>query len=259
MHQHFIGVAAEPFPVIDLVHDFEVARIAERLGIGTVPDGAQPHLRRQHHFGEFLGRLAHLAIVHHRMRQFVAGAPQRTPLLQQPRLAALECLDLIEIVLEVHRDRRIGFQDRAVGAQQSENVGAESAIFLRHELTGLADEEWRARGDLRLRVAREELVELDEAIDEIERHLRSEDRAFGTANARGGFENRQSRLLDAEVDGLADFEMVVVRMLGERGQAAQADVMQAGKHSSARSRAAPNSERADAHRNAAAGIGSAGR
>ena len=40
MEQHPIGFVADAPPVIDLVHHFEVAGIAERLGVAAVPDRA---------------------------------------------------------------------------------------------------------------------------------------------------------------------------------------------------------------------------
>src|SRR5690348_3289411 len=164
------------------------------------------------------------------MGEFIAGAPQGSPLLQQARLTALERLDLVEIVLELESDGRIVLQNRAVGTQKLQNIGAEGAIFLRDELACLAYKERRARRDLGLRIAGEQLVEFDEAIDEIEGNLRAEHRVLGTADARRRFEDRQTRLLDTEIDGFSYRQIVVVRVLRKRRQPAQTDVVKAIGH-----------------------------
>ena len=226
MHQHLIGVAAQPFPVIDLVHDFEVAGIAQRLGVGAVPDRALAQFGREHELGIFLGRLAHVAVAREGEGEIVASAPQRAPLLDQARLAGLECLDLVEAVVELVCNRGVGFQHHAIGAQQLERVAAEGAIFHRHQLHRLRREGRRTRRDLRLGVAGQELVELDEAVDEVEGDLGTEHRALGAADARGTFEDRQTGLLNAERDRLAHFRHVVMAQLGQRRQAAETDVVQ---------------------------------
>ena len=134
VHQHLIDVRAFALPVIGLVHDFEIAGIAERLRIAAINDGAGPHLGRHHDFRERLSGLQDVAIVHHAPHQIIAGAPQGTPMLDQARFAGLIGAFQIEIALELPRQNHVLVEKIAIRAQQLQKIGAEDAIFLRHQL-----------------------------------------------------------------------------------------------------------------------------
>jgi len=81
MDQLLINARALPLPVIHLVHDLEVARVTQGLGVGTIPDRARAHFRCQHQFGEFFGGFAFFAAVHDTAHNVVAGKPEGAPLL----------------------------------------------------------------------------------------------------------------------------------------------------------------------------------
>ena len=73
--EHLVNVRAAAFPIVDLVHDLKVARIAERLPVAAVPDGSASHDGRHDDFGEGLRRFEHLAVSHDALREIVPGAP----------------------------------------------------------------------------------------------------------------------------------------------------------------------------------------
>ena len=144
-------------------------------------------------------------------------------MLNKPRLAGFEYAPMIEIPGEFRRYRHIGIEYRAITSEQRQHVRAEGTVILRHERS--RTRERGARRDLGLRIASEELVELDEAVDEVEGDLRAEDRVFRPAHIRVGLEDRQARLLDAEPHRLADAQLIVTRFLRDGGNAAKTDIV----------------------------------
>ena len=106
-------------------------------------------------------------------------------LLDQPRFAGLEGAVEIEAAVELLRQIDVLVEKDAIASAGAPSTSAQnSAVFLRHELTGLAVEERGLQRDLRLHIARQELLEFDEAVDESERDLRTEHGVFAAADAR---------------------------------------------------------------------------
>src|SRR6185436_15420531 len=113
-----------------------------------------------------------------------------------------------------------------IGAEKFENIGAKNAIVLWHDLVGLAAEERRLYRNLRLHIARQELLEFNEAIDKTERDLRAKHRVFAPTNACVAFKDRIARLLNGEGHDLADIGNVLGRLSTDDRHSAETDVVQ---------------------------------
>src|SRR5262245_13567609 len=147
-------------------------------------------------------------------------------MLDQPRLARFEGAVEIKAAFELLGEVHVLVQQIAIRAEHPQDIRAEYAIVARHELCGFTAEERRLERDLRLDVARKQLLELDEAVDERERHLRSEHRILAAAYARVRLENRVARLLNGERDDLADLGDFLRSLITDDRDAAKADVVE---------------------------------
>jgi hypothetical protein len=146
-------------------------------------------------------------------------------LLDQARLAGVIGAVAVEIAAEAFGERIVLVEHRTIAAQKAQHVGTEQPIVLRHQMAVLETGIRRAQRDLRLRVAAEQFVELDEAVDEIERQLGAEDALFLAADPGVTLENGQSRLLNGQRDDLADIRQLLGVLIADRGEPAEADVL----------------------------------
>ncbi len=119
VHQHFIDGVAAAFPVIDLVHDLEVARIAHRLGIGAIPYRPQTHFGRQHQFGDRFGGFMDFPVAHRGAGKLVAGLPDMAPFRHELGLASLESTGGIEDMLQLTCGFLVARQNGVMRTQQA--------------------------------------------------------------------------------------------------------------------------------------------